>query len=115
MLLAHHLWDHTAPGAAAAEEDWVAAREAALREAGPHCRAIFKALKPNERRVMIALANVSAPLRSRAATSAVGLNPNSVGAAVEGLREAADVIDGPRITDPLLEFWLQRRGLVGVG
>jgi len=113
MLLAHHLWERTPDGGAATEETWVAAREAALREASGHLRAIFKALKPNERRVMIALANVAAPLRSREATAAVGLNPNSAGAALERLREGADVIDGPLITDPLFAYWLERRGLTG--
>jgi hypothetical protein len=113
MLLAHHLWERTAAGGEATEETWVAAREASLRETSGHLRAIFKALKPNERRVMIALANLSAPLRSRESTAAVGLNPNSAGAALERLREGADVIDGPLITDPLFAYWLERRGLVG--
>lgn len=113
MLLAHHLWERTRTGAEATEEDWIAARDSALAESSGHLRAIFKALKPNERRVMLALANLSAPLRSREATAAVGLNPNSAGAALERLREGADVIDGPLITDPLFGYWLERRGLVG--
>jgi uncharacterized protein len=114
MLLAHHLWERTRAGAEATEESWTEARDAALRESSVHLRAIFKALKPNERRVMLALANLSAPLRSREATAAVGLNPNSAGAAVERLREGADVIEPQLITDPLFGFWLKRRGLVGV-
>src|SRR5919109_902752 len=120
MLLAHHLWGHTPRGAAADEQTFTRAQDSALRQANAHLRAIFKALSANEKRVMLALANLPGSPREAANAAAVGLNPNSVRKSVEALRASADVLDlgdggPPVITDPLFELWLRRRGLAGVG
>ena len=67
-------------------------------------------------RAALALANLGSPHVADNA-AAVGLNPNSVRAALEGLRDRADIIatDGvPRLTDPMFELWLQRRGVLAV-
>jgi uncharacterized protein len=116
MLLAHCLWQRTPENSTANEETFAEAQADALRHAQPHLRAIFKALTPNEKRVMIALANLPGSPRDRANAAAVGLNPNSALKTLETLRAAADVIDtagATVITDPLLALWLRRRGLAG--
>jgi uncharacterized protein len=114
MMLAHFLWARCPEGGSADEEMWLETQEAALRQASPTMRALWRALPLNERRASLALANLGSPyVRDNAA--AVGLNLNSVGAALEGLRDRADIIDAdgaPRLTDPLFELWLQRRGVL---
>jgi uncharacterized protein len=120
MLLAHHLWAHTPRGTAADEQTFTRAQDSALRQANAHLRAIFKALSANEKRVMLALANLPGSPREAANAAAVGLNRNSVRKTVETLRASADVLDvdtssAPAITDPLFELWMRRRGLAGLG
>jgi hypothetical protein len=120
MLLAHYLWAQTARDATADEETFARAQDAALRQANAHMRAIFKALSTNEKRVMLALANLPGSPREAANAAAVGLNRNSVRKTIESLRAGADVLDSdggstPAITDPLFELWLRRRGLAGLG
>lgn len=119
MLLAHFLWDLAPEGGIADEETLVAAQNRALRDVRGHMRAIFKSLKPNEKRVMVALANLPGSPRQAANAAAVGLRSGSVRATIEALRESADLIDSavdgrPVITDPLFELWLRRRGLTGL-
>jgi hypothetical protein len=114
MMLAHFLWARCPEGGSADEEIWLKAQEAALRQASPTMRAIWKALPVNERRASLALANLGSPYVGDNA-AAVGLNLNSIGTALEGLRDRADVIETggtPRLTDPLFELWLQRRGVL---
>jgi hypothetical protein len=119
MLLAHHLWAHTQRDATADEQTFLKARDSALRHADAHLRAIFKSLSSNEKRVMLALANLPGSPREAANAAAVGLNPNSVRKTIEGLRAGADVLEAgetaPAITDPLFALWLRRRGLAGLG
>ena len=113
MMLAHFLWELCPRGGTADEETWWEAREVALRQAGPTMRAIWKALPLSERRASLALANLGSPYVADNATS-VGLNRNSAGAALEGLRDRADIVEiggASRLTDPLFELWLQRRGV----
>ncbi len=77
-------------------------------------RAIWRALTVNERRVSRAIAVTSTPLHSEETAAAVGIQRSSIGNALESLLAKADVIqtgDGPMITDPMFELWLQRRGL----
>jgi uncharacterized protein len=116
MLLAHCLWRHTPDGTTADEQTFATAQADALHHAQSHLRAIFKALSANEKRVMIALANLPGSPREQANAAAVGLNPNSASNTLEGLRASADVLDlrgRTVITDPLFELWLRRRGLSG--
>ena len=119
MMFAHYLWQHTGSGHTATEETFVAAQEDALRQASPHLRAIFKALTPNEKRVVVALANLAGSPRERANATVVGLKGGSVTSATDQLLAKADLRtdddDGLEITDPLFELWLKRRGLAGVG
>jgi len=117
MLLAHYLWRRTPEHGTADEETFAAAQTDALRHAQPHLRAIFKALTANEKRIMLALANLPGSPREQANAAAVGLNPNSASKTLEALRASANVLDvaGGRtvITDPLFTLWLRRRGLAG--
>jgi hypothetical protein len=114
MMLAHYLWQRTARGTAADEGTWLAALDQAARDTGPLMRAIWRALSVNERRVSRALAATTTPLHSDQTAAAVGILRSSIGFALESLVAKADVIEiegGPRITDPMFELWLQRRGL----
>ena len=114
MMLAHYLWDETPPGATADEGAWLNALERGLRDTAKVMRAVWRALPTNERRVARALAVLSTPLHSEETAGAVGIKRSSIGKALEGLYDNADVIDvdgRPRLTDPMFELWLQRRGL----
>ena len=114
MMLAHYLWEETEAGGNASEETWLAARDAALRDSAGLMRAIWTALPPNERRVARGLAVLDSPIHGVDAASAIGIKRSSIGRALEGLRDNADVIDDggrERLTDPLFEHWLARQGL----
>jgi hypothetical protein len=114
MMLAHYLWDETTRGATANEAAWLNALERGLRDTAKIMRAVWQGMPTNERRVARALAVASTPLHSEATASAVGIKRSSIGKALEGLYDNADVIevDGqPRLTDPMFELWLERRGL----
>jgi hypothetical protein len=114
MMLAHYLWERTPAGGRADEGAWVQTLEQALGDSAPLMQAIWRALSGNERRVARALAVSPAPLFSEETATAVGIKRSSIGRALESLRAKADVIelDGrARLTDPLFELWLERRGL----
>jgi hypothetical protein len=81
-------------------------------------RAIWRALTTNERRVARALALVATPLHSEETATAVGIKRSSIGKALESLAANADIVydrDKPRLTDPMFELWVQRRGLTPPG
>jgi uncharacterized protein len=114
MLLAHHLWRQTAAGASADEQTWEAALETALGEGEQALRARWEALPVNEQRMALALANVGASPYDERAYGTVGLKRGSVKAALDGLADRAELVrheHEARLTDPLLELWLRRRGV----
>jgi uncharacterized protein len=114
MMMAHFLWRLCPEGDTANEETWLEAQETAFLQSSGTMRATWRALPLAERRAALALANLGSPYAKDNA-AAVGLNPNSVRGAIDGLRDRADVIQadgGPRLTDPLFELWLQRRGVL---
>ena len=114
MMLAHYLWERTAPKATADEGTWVSALDQAAADSAPLMRAIWRALSTNERRVARALAVVRTPLYSEETATAVGIKRTSIRKALESLIANADVIGEkatPRLTDPMFELWLQTRGL----
>lgn len=118
MMLAHYLWERTPKGGVADEGTWLATLDQAARDTGPLMRAIWRALATNERRMARALALVSTSLFSQDTADAVGINRASIGRALESLEAKADVIregDSLRLTDPMFELWLQRRGLTPAG
>jgi hypothetical protein len=61
------------------ERAYAASLKGKLRNAQPHLRAIFKALTANEKRVMIALANLPGSPREQANAAVVGLNQGEDG------------------------------------
>jgi hypothetical protein len=114
MMLAHYLWRNTDRGTAADEGTWLTALDEAARDSAPLMHAIWSALPTNERRIARALAVTTTPVYSEQTAAAVGINRASIGRALERLKEKADVIDvggGPRLTDPMFEYWLGLRGL----
>ncbi|MGA9856820.1 MAG: hypothetical protein WBQ18_03100 [Solirubrobacteraceae bacterium] len=115
MMLAHYLWQRTARGTAADEHTWVSALDHAAADTAQLMRAIWKALTTNERRIARALAVLGTPIYAQETAQAVGIKRPSIGKALEALRANADIIDEdgrPRLTDPMFELWLQRRGLM---
>jgi uncharacterized protein len=118
MMLAHYLWARTPRGETADERTWVASLDAAAADSAPLMRAIWRILTPNERRVTRALAVLSTPLYGEETAAAVGIKRTSIRRALDALEANADVIQSagrPRLTDPMFELWLQRRGLTPVG
>jgi hypothetical protein len=119
MLLAHHVWAQTRRGTTADEATWLDALERALADSSGLMRAIWRSLPVGERRVALALAVVDGPLYSEKTAAAVGINRTSIRGALDSLRDKADVISDPfgrpRLTDPIFELWLQRRGLASAG
>jgi hypothetical protein len=114
MMLAHYLWQGTPRDGSADEGTWIAALDQATADTAQLMRAIWRALTVNERRVARALAVASTPLYSEETASAVGIKRSSIRSALESLVANADVIhehDRPRLTDPMFEYWLQRRGM----
>ena len=114
MLLAHYLWQRAPRGSTADEGTWVSALDQATADSAPLMRAIWRALTVNERRIARALAVTATPLYSEDTAAAVGIKRSSIARALESLVSNADVIyvdDTPRLTDPMLERWLQARGL----
>jgi hypothetical protein len=114
MMLAHYVWQRTKRGATADEGTWVAALDQAAGDSAPLMRAIWRNLTANERRMARALAVTSTPLYSEETAAAVGIKRASIGRALESLASNADTIqesDKPRLTDPMFELWLRRRGL----
>ena len=114
MMLAHYLWGRTARSEAATEATWLEALDRAADDTAQLMRAIWRALTANERRVARALAVLPTPLYSEETAAAVGIKRSSIGKALESLVANADVTyeaERARLTDPMFELWLQRRGL----
>ncbi|HEY2317822.1 MAG TPA: hypothetical protein VGH67_05950 [Solirubrobacteraceae bacterium] len=114
MMLAHYLWQRTPRGRTADEGTWLAARDQAAADSAPLMRAIWRNLSVNERRMSRALAVTTTPIYGEETAAAVGIKRASIGRALESLKNNADIIDDrrrPRLTDPVFELWLKRRGL----
>ena len=115
MLLAHHLWEHTARGAAADADAFADALTAVDRELKERFQQTWQSLgrAPNQRRVLLALAQGDASLYSRRTLEAFGLDKGGAESGLRGLVAIGEVRtadDGPpRIVDPLLERWARAR------
>ncbi len=113
MLLAHHLWEQTPRGSTADLETFDRTVAAVDRESGEAFEKLWDELadKPNQRKVLAALANSEETLYNRRTLDAFGLEKGSAEAAVRALIDRGDVQrteGGFLIVDPLLERWLQR-------
>ena len=110
MLLAHHLWAATPPGAVADEEAWERARHAAFTELAEALPATWDAFDDAERRVLIALAGGGAALLARDTLERYALSRGSAARARDRLLAAGDLRRaGGRLvlTDPLLAEWIR--------
>jgi hypothetical protein len=113
MLLAHHLWEQTPRGGAADLETFERAISAVDRETGEAFEKLWDDLadKPNQRKVLAALANSEDTLYNRRTLQGFGLEKGSAEAAVRALIDRGDVQRADRgflLVDPLLVRWLQR-------
>jgi len=111
MLLAHLLWERTAPGSAAGEEQWLAAAEQAMREVEDELRAIWLGLSPGQRRVLTAVAENREGIYA-AGRRHGGSRGGSAKAAVDALLDSGEIHAAPgaktgyRVVDPLLGEWV---------
>jgi hypothetical protein len=113
MLCAHHLWEQTPRGATADLETFDSALAALDRETKEAFEKLWDDLadKPNQRKVLAALANSEETLYNRRTLEAYGLEKGSAEAAVTALIDRGEVQrtdPGFMIVDPLLVRWLQR-------
>jgi len=113
MLLAHHLWEQTGRGTTADFESFDRAMATLDRETKEAFGQLWEDLseKPNQRKVLAALANSDETLYNRRTLDAYGLEKGSADRAVGALIDRGEVQrtdPGFLIVDPLLERWLQR-------
>lgn len=111
MLCAHHLFEQTPRGGTADLETFDRALSAIDRETKEVFEKLWDDLvgKPNQRKVLMALANSPETLYNRRTLDKYGLHKGSAEAAVRALigrGEAQRVQTGFQIVDPLLERWL---------
>jgi uncharacterized protein len=113
MLCAHHLWELTPRGSTADLETFERMLVAVDRETTPAFEQLWEGLadKPNQRRVLAALANSEETLYNRRTLAGYGLQKGSAEHAVMALVQGGEVRrsdDKFLIVDPLLERWLRR-------
>lgn len=113
MLLAHHLYENTKPGATATSEEWVAALAGTTHDATPEVQAAWEFWNNTERRLMAVVADRSTPLQGRVARERFGVSKTgSNQVTLERLARDGQVVadattaTGWRIVDPMLELWL---------
>jgi hypothetical protein len=114
MLLAHHLYEQVKAGRAAGIEAWVAAHDAAKREASGEIQVLWESCSTLERRVLKAIAHRTVPLRGKEAAQRFGLaKSGSTQVAVDRLFGEGHLVreesarSGWRILDPFLSAWLR--------
>jgi hypothetical protein len=113
MLCAHHLWEQTERGGTADLESFERALAEIDRETHPAFEQLWQGLadKPNQRKVLAALAGSDETLYNRRTLDAFGLEKGSAENAVTALvdrGEAQRADRGFAIVDPLLERWLRQ-------
>jgi uncharacterized protein len=112
MLLAHYLWRRTDPGTPATISTWADALDAAVDPLGEGFDRFLDALPKGEQRVLLALALAPQGLYSNYVQTRFGLRPGSARDALRALIARGEVVirsQGPRVTDPLLRWWLRQR------
>ena len=114
MLLAHHLYQQVAPRAGAGIETWIAAHEAARREAEGEIEVLWDSCSSLERRVLKAIAHRTVALAGREAAERFGLpKSGSTQVAVERLVAEGHLVADEetrsrwRIVDPFAAAWLR--------
>jgi hypothetical protein len=114
MLLAHHLHLQVEAGKAATIEAWVAAHDAARREAAGEVQVLWESSSTLERRVLKAIAHRTVPLAGKEAHERFGLaKSGSTQPAVRRLVAEGHLVadrstrSGWRILDPFVSAWLR--------
>ncbi|MCK9250840.1 MAG: hypothetical protein M0P31_17915 [Solirubrobacteraceae bacterium] len=114
MLLAHHLFAHTAAGSVAGPEQWSAALHDAERHVDDEVHSAWDALSDVERRVVVTVADGTVALQGQAAAAAFGIVRGSSTTAAaqrlvaDGSIEPDDQApSGYRVVDPMLGRWLR--------
>jgi hypothetical protein len=114
MLLAHHLYEQTGAKGSAGVDEWVAAHDAAMREARGEIQVLWESSSHLERRVLKAIAARTVALTGREAAQRFGLpKSGSTQTAVERLYGQGHLVadgstrSGWRLVDPFLEAWLR--------
>ena len=117
MLLAHHLYERTAPRGVAGIERWTAALDGARREAQGEIDVLWQASTELERRVLKVVAHRSVALTGREAAQRFGLGKSgSTQVAVERLVGDGHLVADPstrtrqRVIDPFFAAWLRGEG-----
>jgi hypothetical protein len=112
MMLAHYLWRETLHGATASVSTWSEALDAAVAPRAEGFDRFLDTLSTTEERVLFALALSPTGPYSTYAQQRFGLPRSSAADALRSLAGRGEVVtvDGvPRITDPLLRWWLRQR------
>ena len=112
MLLAHHLWEQTPAGQVADTATFEAAMDAVDRELQERFENTWMSYsgKPNQRRVLKALALSRETLFNQRTLAAFDLNKGQAQSGEEGLKRAGELGRAgghPQIVDPLFERWIQ--------
>jgi hypothetical protein len=111
MLLAHLLWERTAAGGRAGDEEWLAASDRAMVEVQDELRAIWTGLGAGQRRVLTAVAENREGIYA-AGRRHGGSRGGAAKAAVDALIDAGEIHADPdartgyRVVDPLLAAWV---------
>ena len=114
MLLAHHLYERTRPGASAGIDEWVDALAAARKESEGEIQVLWGSSTDIERRALKVIAQRTLALAGNDAAARFGLaRSGSTIAAVERLARQGHLVaddgtrSGWRIVDPFLAAWLR--------
>jgi uncharacterized protein len=114
MLLAHHVFEQCAPGAAADTDTWQAALEDTCRDVDGEVQGLWERLSATQRKLIALIADDAMPVNARGARDVYGL-PKTGGnqAALTALRGSGEIISNPstasgwQVVDPLLALWLR--------
>jgi hypothetical protein len=111
MLVAHHLWEATPPGATADLDTFATALDAVDRELREAFERTWERLRTNEARVLAALAASTESLFAQRTLGHFGLSKSGAEQGRDKLIEYGEVqrLDDGRllIVDPLLERWVR--------
>jgi hypothetical protein len=113
MLLAHHVWEQTAPRAGADTDTWQAAFATVGRELEDEFEAVWRGYTTTVRRLLAAIAAntdslLSAQSRARTGLPKTGSHQAALDRLVaEGEIEPGKTPTGYRIVDPLFALWVR--------
>lgn len=112
MLLANRLWRFTSRGEKATVSTWSRALDATIADFADGFDRFWQRLKPNEQRVLSALALSPHSLYSQYTLARFSLPRSSATDARKSLVATGELVgreDRPLIVDPLLEWWIRHR------